>query len=118
MTKRLRLGLIAVVALAGVALSACGPSSAADDAINRSFGPAAGQARAVAQCESSLNPNAISPGGGNYGLFQINRVNAGLVSSLGYSWNQILDPYVNAAVAKAMFDRQGWAPWACRRVLG
>jgi hypothetical protein len=33
---------------------------------------------------------------------------------MGYRWDQILDPNVNAAVARAIYDEQGWRPWACR----
>ncbi len=86
-----------------------------EDAIAASFGDRYDKAIRVARCESSLNPDAVSRGGGNYGLFQINRVHQGMVESMGYSWDQILDPYVNAAVARNIFDSAGgWGPWGCR----
>ena len=43
--------------------------------ITEVFGPAHAEvAIGVAHCESRLNPRAISAGGGNWGLFQINQV--------------------------------------------
>ena len=84
MTKRLRAGLLGLVFVGTLGLAACDPGSSgavalspAQDAINIAFGPLAPQATRVAQCESSLNPAAVSPGGGNWGLFQINQVHWG-----------------------------------------
>jgi hypothetical protein len=117
MIRRLRLGLVGVIALAGLALGACDTGNPVTDAINREFGPIASQATAVAQCESSLNPSAISPGGGNWGLFQINVVHQSWVESMGYSWSQMLDPFVNAHIARLMYNSSGWSPWSCSSVL-
>jgi len=86
------------------------------DAINQYFGDVYDQAVAVARCESGLDPNAVSSGGYNWGLFQINVVHKSRVEAMGYSWDQILDPYVNAAVARSIYDDAGgWGPWGCRR---
>jgi hypothetical protein len=83
--------------------------------ITEVFGPAdAANAIAVANCESHLNPRAISKGGGNWGLFQINQVHKQRVNRMGYAWDDLLDPRVNSIVAKAIFDGSGWSPWACR----
>lgn len=83
--------------------------------ITEVFGPAHAEvAIGVAHCESRLNPRAISAGGGNWGLFQINQVHKQRVTSMGYAWDQLLDPRVNALVARSIFDDSGWAPWACR----
>jgi hypothetical protein len=78
------------------------------------FGSHAAAAIGVARCESGLRPEAISRGGGNWGLFQINKVHRGRVERMGYQWNDLLDARVNALVAKSIFDEQGWGPWACR----
>lgn len=79
------------------------------------FGPGDGPAAVrVARCESGLNPRAISRGGANWGLFQINKVHRGRVESMGHRWEDLLDPRVNAEVAKAIFDGSGWRPWACQ----
>lgn len=89
------------------------PRGSVEDAIATYFGDMYSKALSVARCESTLNPNAVSPGGGNHGLFQINTVHRGLVASMGYSWSQIYDPYVNSAVARRIYDESGWSPWAC-----
>ncbi len=82
--------------------------------IHEVFGAHGSPAVGVARCESGLNPHAISRGGGNWGLFQINKVHRGRVQAMGYRWEDLLDARVNALVAKAIFDEQGWGPWACR----
>lgn len=109
-----RIGMVCVAA-AGMAVvaSACTPEDVARDAINKNFGSLSGTATQIATCESRLEAGAVSPGGGNVGLFQINRVNAGWIkSTLGYNWNQMTDPYVNARVAKALYNEaHGWSPW-------
>ena len=82
--------------------------------ITEVFGEAnAPSAIRVATCESGLNPRAISKGGGNWGLFQINKVHQQRVARMGYAWEDLLDPRVNSNVAKAIFDDSGWGPWAC-----
>lgn len=69
----------------------------------------------VANCESSLDPSAVSSGGGNYGLFQINSVHRDEFQAVtGQPWSNVLDPYANTAYAKYLYDTQGWSPWACR----
>jgi hypothetical protein len=78
------------------------------------FGAHAQAAIGVARCESGLNPRAVSRGGGNWGLFQLNTVHRGRVARMGYRWEDVLDPRVNALVARAIFDEQGWQPWGCR----
>ena len=123
MTKRLRGVLAALVLIGALGLTACDPGSsqaatpsATQDAIAQAFGPIADQATRVAQCESGLNPAAVSPGGGNYGLFQINQVHAGQFPSVtGQSWSDVLDPYANARYAAWLYNAAGgWGPWTCR----
>ena len=93
--------------------TACTAESIARDAIRYYFPVRYEKALAVATCESGLRADAISPGGANWGLFQINRVHEGRVRSLGYTWSQMLDPYVNTRVALSIYKESGWAPWAC-----
>ncbi|MEY2403986.1 MAG: hypothetical protein QOD38_1537 [Acidimicrobiaceae bacterium] len=122
MTKRLRAALLGAVFVGALGLSACDTNaqadtpSAAQDAISQAFGPIADQAMGVAQCESSLDPNAVSPGGGNWGLFQINTVHSGEFEAVtGQSWDNVLDPYLNSNFAAWLYDQSGgWGPWACR----
>ena len=78
------------------------------------FGTHGRAAIGVARCESHLNPASISRNGANWGLFQINVAHRARVAQMGYRWEQLLDPRVNALVAKTIFDEQGWGPWACR----
>jgi hypothetical protein len=95
---------------------AVAPSPEGDvlEAIARYFPDNYDSAVGVADCESSLDPSQVSAGGGNWGLFQINTVHKQRVADMGYSWSQILDPYVNSAVAAAIYNEQGWSPWACK----
>jgi hypothetical protein len=121
MTKRLRAALLGAVFVGALGLTACDPQAQADtpsvaqDAVTQAFGPVADQAMGVAQCESGLDPGAVSSGGGNYGLFQINRVHsADFESVTGRPWSDSLDAYANATYAKYLYDQEGWHPWACR----
>ena len=89
--------------------------SAAQDAINYYFGDIADQATRVADCESGMDPNAVSPGGGNYGLFQINSVHRDEFEAVtGRPWSDVTDPYANTAYAVRLYNESGgWGPWAC-----
>lgn len=107
--------LIAIVALGLLAVcSACTPVQASLGAIKAAF-PASQYNKAVqvATCESDLNPAAVSPGGGNFGLFQINKVHAPELAKMGYSWSQITNPTVNAKLARQIYDESGWKAWSC-----
>ncbi|CAN5775136.1 hypothetical protein BH24ACT3_BH24ACT3_05970 [soil metagenome] len=116
MKKTLMTGAIALALAAG--LASCTPEQRVSMAINAEFPEVAQQATAVAKCESGLDPEAVSPGGGNVGLFQINSVHRGKVADMGYSWDDLKDPFVNARVARSIYDEaNGWGPWSCRRVL-
>jgi len=121
MTKRLRAALVGAVFVGALGLTACNPGAQANtpsvsqDAITQAFGPIADQAMGVAQCESGLDPNAVSSGGGNWGLFQINTVHqADFEAFTGHPWSDVTDAYVNASYAKHLYDQSGWSPWACR----
>ena len=121
MFKRLRAGTLGVVLVAALGLGACqpGPSSptSAEDAIRQQFGAIADQAMRVAQCESGMDPSAVSPGGGNWGLFQINTVHAGEFESVTGRpfYNDSLDAWANTAYAVRLYNEAGgWGPWSCR----
>ena len=102
---------ILAAALGVLALGACTPQ----DYIAQVFGDRAGEATAVAHCESRLDPGARSRGGGNHGLFQINNVHrASFERVTGQPWSAVYDPYWNTVYAKSLFDQQGWRPWACK----
>lgn len=91
------------------------PDGVVADAIRKYFGDIFSQAWGVSGCESTHNPNAVSPGGGNYGLFQINYVHESDFEAVtGASWSQIFDPYLNAEYARYLYNQSGWGPWACK----
>lgn len=69
----------------------------------------------VATCESGLNPEAMSPGGGNHGLFQINSVHrASFERVTRMDWSYRYHPGHNAQFAKWLWEQSGWGPWSCR----
>lgn len=68
----------------------------------------------VARCESGLNPGAVSSGGGNHGLFQINNVHRGTFEAVtGQPWDAVYDANTNAKFARHLYNSSGWGPWAC-----
>ena len=102
---------IVAAALGVLALGACSPQAY----INQVFGDRAGEATRVATCESTMNPTAVSPGGGNHGLFQINNVHRSTFERVtGQPWSAVYDPYWNSVFAKWLYDQQGWRPWTCK----
>lgn len=114
--RALAASLVMLAVVAGA--SACAQPASVDpvhDAIHQSFGdnPAMEQhALMIAQRESGLNPGAVNYNGGYYGLFQLSRYwHEQLANSMGYQWSQITDPYVNARVARALYNQTGWSPW-------
>jgi hypothetical protein len=110
--KRILISAVAALALL-VGVQACTTEDVSKLAIQTYFPEQYDKAVAVATCESGLDPSAVSSGGGNWGLFQINLVHAGLVGSMGYRWAQLTDPFVNAKVARVIYDQSGWGAWAC-----
>jgi hypothetical protein len=109
-------GIVAPAPVAPAAPAAVGavPQGTVESVIAEVFGEHAHEALGVAWCESRWHPTSISRNGANWGLFQINAVHRGRVARMGFQWEDLLDPRVNALVAKSIFDEQGWAPWACR----
>lgn len=113
--------ILPIFLAAGLLLGAtgCTREDIARDAIVQYFPVWAEQkATAVAHCESRLNPGAISPGGGNWGLFQINRATwEPTVNRMGYRWDEVLNPYINAKIALYIWHdvhNNSWSAWGCR----
>lgn len=105
--------LIAIVALV-VTLGACTPQEAIWWWFHDLGDETVAKATRVAQCESGLNPAAVSPGGGNWGLFQVNTVHrrsGGFTAVTGERWEAVLNPWYNAAYARHLYDQRGWQPW-------
>lgn len=107
-----RFRTIAATGFAALSLGACTPEFWIEDV----FGPErAGEAIAVATCESGLNPDAVSPGGGNHGLFQINNIHrANFEAVTGRPWDERYNPKWNTVYAKHLYDSSGWGPWTCK----
>lgn len=90
------------------------PSGSIEELIHAYFGASGSKAVQVARCESGLSPGAVSPGGGNHGLFQINSVHQGTFESVtGAPWSAVYDAEANTRFAHWLWTQQGWGPWAC-----
>ena len=82
------------------------------------FGGYSNQAIHIAQCESTMNPNArnVMPIGGSYasGLFQILYPSTWRTTSQASS--SPFNPYANTRAAYEIFRRDGfrWVEWECR----
>jgi soluble lytic murein transglycosylase-like protein len=112
------IALAVLAAAVMMAATACTPKEVALVQIEPHFGAQTGCALRVVDKESSFNPSAVSPGGGNIGLFQINTVHRDWVrNTYGYSMDDLKNGAKNAEVAKGLFDDaqrrtgDGWSPW-------
>jgi hypothetical protein len=77
----------------------------------------ADQAVAISWCETggTLDPTVVNASG-HTGLFQISRIyHEERVRRLGFTWDQLTDPAVNAIVAADIYREDGdWRQWTCR----
>lgn len=93
--------------------AASAPAGSLEEIIVRHFGSAAPAAIRIAECESSLNPGAVSATD-DHGLFQINIVHRGQFEAVtGAPWSSVYDPELNTAYARHLYAQQGWSPWSC-----
>lgn len=128
MSRKSLLGVAGLVL--ALALSACQPvgnvvpasssgqayTPTVDEIIQKHFGSVADQARRIAHCESTMNPDAVSRTN-DHGLFQINAVHrAEFERVTGHAWWRIYDADLNTRYAKHLYDKQSWSPWSCRYV--
>lgn len=92
------------------------PEGSVADAVRQWFPDNFDSAWGVSGCESGHNPGAVSPGGGNWGLFQINTVHRDDFEAVtGVSWNDgILNAYYNSQYARKLYEGSGWGPWTCK----
>ena len=76
--------------------------------------------RLLANCESTLNPRAVSPGGTYRGLFQFDAQTWASVGGLEFASRPDLAAVEHQLVAAQRLQaRRGWAPWPwCSRHLG
>lgn len=90
-------------------------SGDAEAAVSAWFPDPFSQAWGVSGCESGHDPGAISPGGGNWGLFQINTVHKKSFTNVtGQPWSSVLNANYNAQFARWLYDSSGWGPWTCK----
>ncbi len=99
--------------------SAQAPSgSSVANMISQVFGPYAGAATRVAQCESGLNPNATNPQpvGNSHaeGVFQI--LYPSTWSGTSYAGSSPYNAWANINAAHEIFARDGnsWREWQCQ----
>lgn len=76
--------------------------------------------RLLANCESTLNPRAVSPGGTYRGLFQFDQPTWASVGGLAFaSRADLASTGDQLTAAQRLHARRGWAPWPwCSRHLG
>lgn len=73
--------------------------------------------KAIAQCESSMNPKAISPSGKYMGLFQFSQESWEFVG--GYGKPTDANWQTQFAAARALHAIQGWKAWpVCSKKVG
>lgn len=115
-TLRTTLAITAAGAV-GMVTTACVPTDNYE-AVERWWHNHMDCASRIIDRESGWNADAVSPGGGNIGLFQINKVHASWIQDrYGWSFSELKDPNKNARVAKALsnqaYDYYGdrWQPW-------
>jgi hypothetical protein len=93
--------------------AATAPAGSLDAIIQRHFGSASSAAIRIAQCESGMNPRAVSPTD-DHGLFQINIVHRSQFEAVtGAPWSSVYDAELNTIYARYLYGQQGWGPWTC-----
>lgn len=110
---------LVVVGVLGFAGVSCTPEEVAQIAVSNSFDTAQRDcALRIIKRESNYKADAISPGGGNIGLFQINKVHTTWIrTTYGYSFGELTDANKNAQVARGLSDSarsyygDRWQPW-------
>jgi hypothetical protein len=91
------------------------PRSSAEQAIVHWFPDVYDAAMSIARCESNMDSGAVSSGGGNHGLFQINSLHRSRFESVtGRPWSDVYDADANAQFARHLYDGSGWGPWTCK----
>ena len=100
----------AALALALFACVGCSPEAAIQAVFHRHGPHVVEQALDVAECESNMQPEAVSPGG-HLGLFQL----APRYHAWRFGGGDWRDPLVNTLAAESLWKEQGWRPWSCAR---
>lgn len=101
-------------------LPANGASTEVSDAIRLAsvtYGVPEAEMRAVAWCESRMNPRAANPSSSARGLFQfLTTPKGGTWGRTPYARLDVFNPYANALAAGWLYVKSGrsWSPWSCR----
>lgn len=88
-----------------------------EDMITDEFGKHADEALRIAFCESKFDTDDVSSAGA-VGVFQIRPQNHGWRVGKVKKGKDLFDPLTNVRVARHIFERQGWQPWVCARIVG
>jgi hypothetical protein len=109
------LSIIAICLIAAVAVPGHAAAYRYDEArvkrqIGRAWGGNDDKAIRVADCESSLNPMAASPGGTYLGLWQFSRATWKSYDGPGDDPREV-NAFKQTEVAWRLFQDRGWAPW-------
>lgn len=101
-------------------LPANGAPTEANDAIRLAsvtYGVPEAEMRAVAWCESRMNPRAANRSSSARGLFQfLTTPNGGTWGTTPYARMSVFNPYANALAAGWLYVKSGrnWKAWSCR----
>ena len=114
-TRRVLACVLVLTAFFGPALVSRADSTTFDrDKVIRQIGRAWGgndkKAVRVADCESSLNPKATSPGGKYLGLWQFSKATWQGYGGEGDDPRDV-NAYRQTLVAYKLFQDRGWDPW-------
>ena len=106
--------LLALVACT-LALAGCDLRTSIDLIFHRHGPEVIDEAHRVVHCESRGDPNAVSPGGGNHGAWQINTVHRRSFERVtGQPFHDgVYDPWWSTYFAHWLYEQQGWRPWTC-----
>ena len=119
MVRRALASLLIAALASGVVVVTSSPADAwtrasVKRAIRRAWQGNDAKAIRVADCESSLNPNARSPGGTYLGLWQFSRSTWDAYGGPGNDPRDV-SAYQQTLVAWRLYSDRGWAPWpSCR----
>lgn len=86
-----------------------------EEKIIRFFGKDSEQAIKVFTCESGLNPNVIGDINTKYPSVGVAQIR--MLPERNLQVSEMLDADKNLDYAKHLFDKSGWTPWTCRKVL-
>lgn len=108
------------LAVAGFLIAAASGCTPTDVAIAHFPANQRGNAQCVVRYESGGDPGAVSPGGGNHGLFQINTVHKGTFRQVTGKnfYPGVYDADANGKFAAWLWRQQGWRPWTAARKCG